>query len=359
LTKVGADHRGDPSSALLEVLDPEQNHAFVDHYLDAPVDCSQVIFLATANRTDTIPAALRDRMEVLQLSGYSEEEKVQIARRHLLPKQLRASGLGRRKVDIDDDALSHIVRRYTREAGLRNFERELATVSRKLAKRVVEGGRGPFRIGIEDIRQYLGVEKVPQSDNLRDNVEGSPGLVAGLAWTPAGGEVMYIEATRMAGEGLRLTGQLGDVMKESAQIALSYVRSHAHAWNLPADLLVGQEIHVHLPAGAVPKDGPYAGVTLTTALVSLLTNTPVRGDVAMTGEVTLRGRVLPVGGIEEKVMAAKRAGLTTVILPRRNEADLAQLPTTGSDKMEFILVDDVADVIVASLVTDNEQRKAA
>jgi ATP-dependent Lon protease len=359
IDKVGADHRGDPSSALLEVLDPEQNHAFVDHYLDVPVDLSQVIFLATANRVDTIPAALRDRMEILQLSGYSEEEKIQIARRHLLPKQLRANGLGRRKIDIDDEALRLIVRRYTREAGLRNFERELANIGRKLARRVVEGARGPFRIGAADIRQHLGNERIPAGEDLRDDGETTPGLVAGLAWTPSGGEVMYIEATRMTGEGLRLTGQLGDIMKESAQIALSYVRSNAETWHLPADLLAGQEIHLHLPAGAVPKDGPSAGVALTTALVSLLVGTPVRGDVAMTGEVTLRGRVLPVGGIEEKVMAARRAGMTTVILPRRNERDLAELPATVHDDIEFVLVDNVTEVIAASLATDTKQRKAA
>ena len=357
--KIGADHRGDPSSALLEVLDPEQNHAFVDHYLDVPVDLSQVIFLATANRLDTIPAALRDRMEVLQLSGYSEEEKVRIARRHLLPKQLRASGLGRRKVAMGDDVLLHIIRRYTREAGLRNFERELANVGRKLARRVVEGGRGPFRISTEDVHAYLGSEKVSPNEDLREDVEATPGLVAGLAWTPAGGEVMYIEATRMTGEGLRLTGQLGDVMKESAQIALSYVRSHAEALNLREESFVGQEIHIHLPAGAVPKDGPSAGVALTTALVSLLSGVPVRGDVAMTGEVTLSGRVLPVGGIEEKVLAARRAGMTTVILPRRNERDLAELPATIRNEIEFVLVDDVADVIATSLISDAKQRKAA
>ena len=359
IDKVGSAHRGAPSSALLEVLDPEQNHAFVDHYLDIPVDLSQVIFLATANRLDTLPAPLRDRMEVLQLSGYSEEEKIRIARKHLLSKQLKASGLGRRKSEIDDEALGHIVRGYTREAGLRNFERELANAGRKLARRVVEGGRGPFRIGIDDVRDYLGPEKVSDNEELRDDAEATPGLVAGLAWTPAGGEVMYIEATRMAGEGLRLTGQLGDVMKESAQIALSYVRSHADSWDLPEDLFSKQEIHVHLPAGAVPKDGPSAGVALTTALVSVLTGVPVRGDVAMTGEVTLRGRVLPVGGVREKVMAAHRVGMTTIILPRRNERDLAELPVSIRDEVEFVLVDDVAEALTASLVVAASQRKAA
>ena len=358
IDKVGADHRGDPSSALLEVLDAEQNHAFVDHYLDVPVDLSQVIFLATANRLDTIPAPLRDRMEVLQLSGYSEEEKIQIARKHLLPKSLKASGLGRRRIEITDDALRHIVRGYTREAGLRNFARELANVGRKLARRVVEGGRGPFRIGVDDVRTYLGPEKLSTEEDVRDDFGVTSGLVAGLAWTPAGGEVMYIEATRMAGDGLRLTEQLGDVMKESAQIALSYVRAHADTWDLPADFLAGQEIHVHLPAGGVPKDGPSAGVALTTALVSLLTGVPVRGDVAMMGEVTLRGRVLPVGGVEEKVLAARRAGMTTVILPQRNERDLLELPASVRDEMTFVLVE-VVDVLTSSLVADSTQRQAA
>lgn len=359
IDKVGADHRGDPSSALLEVLDPEQNHAFVDHYLDVPIDLSQVVFVATANRLDTIPAALRDRMEVLQLSGYSEDEKLQIARRHLLPKQLKAHGLGRRKIDIDDEAMRLIVRRYTQEAGLRNFERELANIARKLARRIVDGARGPFRIDAAQVRSFLGLEKVAGDMDLREDVESTPGLVAGLAWTPAGGEVMYIEATQMAGEGLRLTGQLGDVMKESAQIALSYVRSHADQFDLPADFLQGQEIHVHLPAGAVPKDGPSAGVALTTALVSLLTGVPVRGDVAMTGEVTLRGRVLPVGGIEEKVMAAQRAGLNTVILPRRNERDLEELPANVRARIEVVLVDDVAEALTTSLLARASRRQAA
>jgi ATP-dependent Lon protease len=359
IDKVGADHRGDPSSALLEVLDPEQNHAFVDHYLDVPIDLSEVVFLATANQLDRIPAALRDRMEVLQLSGYSEEEKVRIARKHLLPKQLKASGLGRRKVEMDDDALRRIIRGYTREAGLRNLERELANVGRKLARKVVEGGKGPFRIGAADVRGYLGIEKTSIDEQVRDDLGATPGLVAGLAWTPSGGEVLYVEATQMPGEGLRLTGQLGDVMKESAQIALSYVRSHANSWELADGFLQGQEIHVHFPAGAVPKDGPSAGVALTTALVSLLTDTPVRRDVAMTGEVTLRGRVLPVGGVEAKVLAAHRAGMTTVILPRRNARDVEELPESVQEAMEFILVDDVAEALSASLSQDACQRKAA
>jgi ATP-dependent Lon protease len=359
IDKVGADHRGDPSSALLEVLDPEQNHAFVDHYLDVPIDLSEVVFLATANQLDRIPAALRDRMEVLQLSGYSEEEKVRIARKYLLPKQLKASGLGRRKVEMDDDALRRIIRGYTREAGLRNLERELANVGRKLARKVVEGGKGPFRIGAADVRGYLGIEKTSIDEQVRDDLGATPGLVAGLAWTPSGGEVLYVEATQMPGEGLRLTGQLGDVMKESAQIALSYVRSHANSWELADGFLQGQEIHVHFPAGAVPKDGPSAGVALTTALVSLLTDTPVRRDVAMTGEVTLRGRVLPVGGVEAKVLAAHRAGMTTVILPRRNARDVEELPESVQEAMEFILVDDVAEALSASLSQDACQRKAA
>lgn len=350
IDKVGADHRGDPSAALLEVLDPEQNHAFVDHYLDVPVDLSQVVFLATANRLDTIPPALRDRLEVLSLTGYSEDEKVRIAHQHLMPKQWKASGLGRRKVAVDDDALRQVIRGYTREAGLRNLERQLAHIGRKLARRIVEGGRGPFRIGVADVPALLGPRQQPDDEDLREDVESTPGLVAGLAWTPAGGEVMYIEATSMPGEGLRLTGQLGDVMKESAQIAQSYVRSHADELGVSTDLLQNREIHVHLPAGAVPKDGPSAGVALTTSLVSLLTGIPVRGDVAMTGEVTLRGRVLPVGGIEEKVMAARRAGMSQVLLPRRNQNDVEELPASAIKGIEVVFVDDVAQVIQASLV---------
>jgi ATP-dependent Lon protease len=349
IDKVGADHRGDPSAALLEVLDPEQNHAFVDHYLDVPVDLSQVIFLATANQLDTIPPALRDRLEVLTLPGYSEEEKLRIARRHLLPRQWKAHGIGRRRIEIDEEALRRVVRGYTREAGLRNLERELATIARKLARRIVEGGRGPFRIGAAEVPLYLGPEKISGTEDLRADTESAPGLVAGLAWTPAGGEVMHIEASRMPGEGLRLTGQLGEVMKESAQIALSYVRAHAERYELPPGTLDG-EIHVHLPAGAVPKDGPSAGVALTTALVSLLTGVPVRGDVAMTGEVTLRGRVLPVGGVQEKLLAARRAGLSTVFLPRRNERDLAELPEQVRADLEIRLVDDVTEVLDSALL---------
>jgi ATP-dependent Lon protease len=359
IDKVGADHRGDPSAALLEVLDPEQNDAFVDHYLDVAVDLSKVLFIATANELSAIPEPLRDRMEVVQLPGYSEEEKVRIGRRHLLPRQLQANGLGRRKVEIDDDTLRRLIRGYTREAGVRSFERELARIARKLARRVVEGGRGPFRISAPDLPGLLGPEKILDDVALLARDAEVPGSVAGLAWTAAGGEVMFVEASSMPGEGLRLTGQLGDVMKESAQIALSYVRSHAHRWNLPDDLLRGREIHVHLPSGAVPKDGPSAGVTLTTAIVSLLTGRPVRNDVAMTGEVTLRGRVLPVGGIQEKVLAARRAGIDTVVLPRRNERDLDELPEAVRKAMDFVLVDDVADVLAVSLAQSDGARKAA
>ena len=357
--KVGADHRGDVSAALLEVLDPEQNSAFVDHYLDVPIDLSGVVFIATANDLGAVPAPLRDRMEILQLPGYSEEEKVRIARRHLWPRQLRANGLGRRKIEVDDEALRTLIRGYTREAGLRNLERELAHVARKIARRVVEGQRGRFRVAAADLAGYLGPEKIIADWALMGGQDDMPGLVPGLAWTPAGGEVLYVEASQMQGEGLRLTGQLGDVMRESAQIALSYTRSHTESLGLAADAVDGREIHIHLPSGAVPKDGPSAGVTLATALVSLLTDTPVRQDVAMTGEITLRGRVLPVGGIEQKVMAARRAGISTVILPRRNERDLAELPAGVTAGMEFVLVDDLSEVFRASLVRRVAERKAA
>jgi len=356
IDKLGADFRGDPSAALLEVLDPEQNFSFADHYLDVPFDLSKVTFIATANQLETIPPALRDRMEVIHLSGYTEDEKVQIAQNHLLPRQLKEHGLIRRKVRMDEAALRALIRGYTQEAGVRNLEREIGHVCRKIARQVVEGRRRPFAITKEDLADFLGVEKVQLT--LREEV-ASPGIVAGLAWTPVGGEVMFVEATKMKGsKGLTLTGQLGEVMKESAQIALSYVRTRASEWNLDQDFFADQEIHVHLPAGAIPKDGPSAGVTVATALLSLLTGRPVRQDIAMTGEITLRGRVLPVGGVKEKVLAARRAGIDTVILPRRNEMDLDDLPPRARRQMEFILVDDLSEVFAASFA-DRAVRRAA
>ena len=356
IDKLGADFRGDPAAALLEVLDPAQNNTFADHYLDIPFDLSKIVFIATANQMETIPPALRDRLEVIQLSGYTEDEKVEIAQSHILPRQLAEHGLVRRKVAIAEDALRVLIRGYTQEPGLRGLEREVGRICRKIALRVVGGERGPFAVGSEDLAGYVGNAKVHHEG--REEISG-PGLVAGLAWTPAGGEVMYVEATKMTGNGgLTLTGQLGDVMRESAQIALSYIRSRTADWGIAPDFFEVEEIHVHLPAGAIPKDGPSAGVAVATALLSLLTGRTVRADVAMTGEVTLRGRVLAVGGIKEKVLAAHRAGIDRVILPRRNERDLDDLPSQIRRKMHFALVDDLVDVFAACFA-DQRVRRAA
>jgi len=356
IDKLGADFRGDPAAALLEVLDPAQNNTFADHYLDIPFDLSKIVFIATANQMETIPPALRDRLEVIQLSGYTEDEKVEIAQSHILPRQLAEHGLVRRKVAIAEDALRVLIRGYTQEPGLRGLEREVGRICRKIALRVVGGERGPFAVGSEDLAGYVGNAKVHHEG--REEISG-PGLVAGLAWTPAGGEVMYVEATKMTGNGgLTLTGQLGDVMRESAQIALSYIRSRTADWGIAPDFFEVEEIHVHLPAGAIPKDGPSAGVAVATALLSLLTGRTVRADVAMTGEVTLRGRVLAVGGIKEKVLAVHRAGIDRVILPRRNERDLDDLPSQIRRKMHFALVDDLVDVFAACFA-DQRVRRAA
>ena len=356
IDKLGADFRGDPAAALLEVLDPAQNNTFADHYLDIPFDLSRIVFIATANQLETIPPALRDRLEVIQLSGYTEDEKIEIAQSHILPRQLAEHGLVRRKVAIAEDALRVLIRGYTQEPGLRGLEREVGRICRKIALRVVGGERGPFVVGSEDLVDYVGNAKVHHEG--REEISG-PGLVAGLAWTPTGGEVMYVETTKMTGNGgLTLTGQLGEVMRESAQIALSYIRSHTADWGIAPDFFEVEEIHVHLPAGAIPKDGPSAGVAVATALLSLLTGRTVRADVAMTGEVTLRGRVLAVGGIKEKVLAAHRAGIDRVILPRRNERDLDDLPPQIRRKMHFALVDDLVDVFAACFAEQRVRRAA-
>src|SRR3712207_2198254 len=321
IDKVGSDWRGDPSSALLEVLDPAQNHTFLDNYLGVPFDLSQVLFIATANTTDTIPAPLLDRMEVIPLTGYTDEEKVQIARKYLVPKQVAAHGLTAEELTIDDDALRRVVRDYTREAGVRNLERQIATIARKVARDVVEGKDGTGQVTAENVVDYLGRPRF--FDEVAERTD-RPGVATGLAWTPTGGDVLFVEATMMPSseERLILTGMLGDVMRESAQAALSYVRSNAESLGIDPAVFAGKVVHLHVPAGAVPKDGPSAGVTMTTALTSLARRQPVRSDLAMTGEITLRGKVLPVGGIREKVLAAHRAGIETVILPRRNERDL-------------------------------------
>ena len=350
--KVGADWRGDPSSALLEVLDPAQNHTFRDHYLDVDLDLSEVLFIATANIAETIAGPLLDRMEVIRIDGYTEDEKVAIARRHLLPRQVERNGLRPEEVEVTDDALRGVVGDYTREAGVRNLERELGKIMRKVATKLTAGeGGSSARVDATDLREYLGRQKFFFEAAERTAV---PGVATGLAVTGTGGDVLFIEATRedvpetgMA-DGLTLTGQLGDVMKESARIALSYVRSHAEALDIPADHLRGR-FHVHVPAGAVPKDGPSAGVAMTTALASLLTGRPVRAEVGMTGEVTLQGRVLPIGGVKQKVLAAHRAGLKEVILPARNEGDLDDVPEQVREEMTFELADDVAEVLAIAL----------
>jgi ATP-dependent Lon protease len=348
--KLGADWRGDPSSALLEVLDPAQNHAFTDHYLEVELDLSEVLFMATANVIDTIPAALLDRMEIIRLDGYTEEEKLAIARHHLLGRQMERTGLGADEVTLTDDALRAVIADHTREAGVRNLERELGRVLRKVATRLASGQeQAPVTIDAGDIRSYLGRAKFWFEAADRTSV---PGVATGLAVTGVGGDVLFVEASAMDGsDHLAITGQLGEVMKESAEIALSYVRSHADALGIDPSAFAGRQYHLHVPAGAVPKDGPSAGVTMVTALASLLLDRPVRSVVGMTGEVTLQGRVLPIGGVRQKVLAAHRAGLTEVILPARNAGDLEDVPEAVRDQMTFHLADDVRDVLTVALAS--------
>jgi ATP-dependent Lon protease len=355
--KVGADWRGDPSSALLEVLDPAQNHTFRDHYLEVDLDLSEVLFISTANVSETIPGPLLDRMEVIRLDGYTEDEKVAIARDHLLARQEERNGLRSDEVEITDDALRQVVGDYTREAGVRNLERELGKVLRKVATRVASGqAQAPVRVAAADIREYLGRPRFFFEAAERTSV---PGVATGLAVTGTGGDVLFIEATRLEGDGkdpLMLTGQLGDVMKESGQIALSYVRSHARELGIDASNLGGR-FHVHVPAGAVPKDGPSAGVTMVTAIASLLSDTPVKSTVGMTGEVTLQGRVLPIGGVKQKVLAAHRAGLKEVILPKRNEGDLDDVPEQVREEIAFHPVETIDEVL--SIALEREDAGAA
>ena len=346
--KLGADYRGDPSSALLEVLDPAQNHTFRDHYLEVDLDLSRVMFVATANVIDTIPGPLLDRLEVIRLDGYTESEKVSIARNHLLGRQLERAALRDDEVEIDDDALKAIVADYTREAGVRNLEREIGRLLRKAATKLAAGEReAPIVVKETDVREWLGRPHFYFESADRTSV---PGVATGLAVTGAGGDVLFVEASVAEGpEGLTLTGQLGDVMKESAEIAMSYVRSHARELDIDPALFTGKRFHFHVPAGAVPKDGPSAGVTMTTALVSLLRGEPVRSTVGMTGEVTLQGRVLPIGGLKQKVLAAHRAGLTEVILPERNGPDLEDVPEEVRNVMTFHLAGTIADVLNPAL----------
>ena len=330
--KLGTDFRGDPSSALLEVLDPEQNYSFTDHYLNVPFDLSKVMFICTANHLDTIPSPLRDRMEVISLSGYTQQEKAEITRKHLLSKQEKDNGLTSADMKLTDAALNRVIREYTREAGVRNLERELASLCRKVARRKAEGEAGPFRLGTAEVEKMLGAPRFIEDEKEKSLV---PGMALGLAWTAAGGEVLTVEATVMKGKGaLTLTGQLGDVMKESAQAALSYIRSRADNLGVDAGFLTKHDVHIHVPAGATPKDGPSAGVTLTTALISALSGRRVRADVCMTGEITLQGRVLPVGGIKEKILAGVARGLKHVLIPRQNMKDLEDVPKNLLSRIE-------------------------
>ena len=346
--KLGADWRGDPSAALLEVLDPAQNHAFRDHYLDVELDLSHVLFVATANLSDAIPGPLRDRMEIIGFDGYTTDEKVAIARGHLWPRQIERNGLRSEEVSVSDEVLRLIVTDYTREAGVRQLERELGTMLRKTATRIASGGQSlPVVIETAAVRDALGRAKVFHEAAVRTAV---PGVATGLAVTGTGGDVLFVEAASMPGSGgMVLTGQLGDVMKESARIALTYVKSHAAELGIDPYALEGREVHVHVPAGAIPKDGPSAGVTMVTAIASLLTNRPVKGTVGMTGEVTLQGRVLPIGGLKQKVLAAHAAGLTEVIVPDRNAADLDDVPPDVRAQMTFHVVGSVAEVLTLAL----------
>jgi ATP-dependent Lon protease len=346
--KVGADWRGDPSAALLEVLDPAQNHSFRDHYLDVELDLSQVVFIATANIAETIPAPLLDRMEVVRFDGYTTDEKVAIARGYLWPRQRERNGLREDEVTIDDATLRAVVTEYTREAGVRNLERELGTLLRKTATKLAAGQiEAPAALELDAVREALGRQRFFQESAERTAI---PGVATGLAVTGAGGDVLFIEATSMRGkDGLVLTGQLGDVMKESARIALSYVRGHADGLDVDEDAFDGREFHMHIPAGAIPKDGPSAGITMTTALASLLSGRPVKHTVGMTGEVTLQGRVLPIGGVKQKVLAAHAAGLTDVILPERNRGDLDDVPDEVREAMTFHPVMTVDEVLGLAL----------
>jgi ATP-dependent Lon protease len=352
--KIGADFRGDPSSALLEVLDPEQNNTFRDHYLGVPFDLSNVMFICTANVTDTIQAAFLDRMEVIRLSGYTGDEKLEIAKRHLVPKQLDEHGLTPENLVFTDAALRAVVETYTREAGLRNFEREIATVTRKVARRVAEGDASPVRVTPGSLSKFLGAPKTLPEERLKRD---ETGIATGLAWTATGGDVLFVEATVMKGKGrLTLTGQLGDVMKESAQAALSWTRAHARSLGLREEVFGVHDVHVHVPEGAIPKDGPSAGVTMATALVSAFTGRPVRASIAMTGEITLRGHVLPIGGLKEKILAARRAGIDTILCPKLNKKELDEVPAHLRRGMEIHLVETVDEVLALALLPPPEAK---
>ncbi|RMI17086.1 MAG: endopeptidase La, partial [Calditrichaeota bacterium] len=347
IDKLGADFRGDPSAALLEVLDPEQNHSFSDHYLEVPFDLSKVMFIATANIQDTIIPALRDRMEVIEIPSYTEEEKVMIARKFLIPKQIKEHGLTEEMVTFSEGAIRKIINSYTREAGVRNLEREIAAICRAVAKEVASGKTEPTAVDEEMVGEVLG--PIKYYSEVAERID-EPGIATGLSWTPMGGDILFIEANKMNGKGnLVLTGHLGDVMKESATLAFSYIRARAQEYGIEEDFHQKYDIHIHVPAGAIPKDGPSAGVTIFTALVSLLTGRRVRNDVAMTGEITLRGKVLPVGGIKEKVLAAHRAGIKTVILPEKNQPDIVEIPDSVKGNIKLVFVKHMDEVVNIAL----------
>ncbi len=354
IDKIGADFRGDPSSALLEVLDPEQNNAFSDHYLNLSFDLSNVMFITTANLLDPIPSPLKDRMEVIDIAGYTEEEKLKIAREYIIPRQLDEHGITENELSLTDKALRKIISQHTREAGLRDLERQIATICRKVARGVAEGKKESTLVSIRNVHEYLGAPKyLPEMEHEDDEV----GVSTGLAWTPVGGEILYIEATIVKGKGrLTLTGQLGDVMKESAHAALSYARSRAKELGLEENFYEDKDIHIHVPAGAIPKDGPSAGVTIATAMISALTKVPVYRDVAMTGEITLRGRVLPIGGLKEKALAALRANMRTVIIPDRNMKDMEDIPKNVMKKVDFIPVKHMDEILKIALSNFSPKR---
>ena len=343
IDKLGMDFRGDPSSALLEVLDPEQNFSFTDHYLEVPFDLSKVMFIATANMHDPIPHALRDRMEIIEINGYIEEEKIHIAEKYLIKKQISAHGMNNDQIEFTRKAMHTIINQYTREAGVRNLEREIASIVRGVAREIVEGKITRKRIGGSSIAKYLGPQRFYSEVAERTS---RPGVATGLAWTPVGGDILFIEASKMKGKGsVNLTGKLGDVMKESASAARSFLRANSDKYKIESDFYEKYDLHIHVPAGAIPKDGPSAGITMFTALYSLFTDKCVKDNLAMTGEITLRGMVLPVGGIKEKVLAAKRAGIESIILPEKNRKDLDEIPKQNIKNLNFHFVNDVNEVI--------------
>ena len=356
IDKLGADFRGDPSAALLEALDPEQNTAFSDHFLNIPFDLSKVMFILTSNLTDTIPSALLDRMEIISLSGYTEEEKVVIAEKYLTPRQVKENGLKRRSLSISSGALRQMIAEYTSEAGLRNLEREIATICRKVARKIAESEKEPFGVTRSNLHKYLGIAKFgPEMDREENQV----GLSTGLAWTQAGGELLYVEASLIGGKGdLIVTGQLGDVMQESARAALSYARANSVSWGVKDKEFERFDIHIHVPAGAIPKDGPSAGIAMATALISAFTDRPVRNDVAMTGEITLRGRVLPIGGLKEKALGAMRAGIRTIIIPEKNKKDLVDIPRHLKRKIKFIPVKHMSEVVAQAIFAPKPKARA-